>query len=200
MLHYLIPQEFSIIARYVMYGLVQKSWMFFPRKMFHSCYPKPHWGGHHVQGGNERTSSLLSYVFFFSSLGIIHWRMDCLHECCTTSQKGAVISARTSRCYCNTINNKMSPMPKQKKDENNISKIRNLLLVVENMLSCGSSQRRKNFLKPYPSQKLSFDEGKMQEIDAWFCFSFFNSAGYQPTKDLWELERKTECGNNARHG
>lgn len=138
--------------------------------------------------------------FFFSSLGIIHWRMDCLHECCTTSQKGAVISARTSRCYCNTINNKMSPMPKQKKDENNISKIRNLLLVVENMLSCGSSQRRKNFLKPYPSQKLSFDEGKMQEIDAWFCFSFFNSAGYQPTKDLWELERKTECGNNARHG
>lgn len=56
----------------------------------------------------------------------------------------AVISARTSRCYCNTINNKMPSIPIQKQGKHNTSKIQKQLVVVDNLPPSGSSQRKKN--------------------------------------------------------
>lgn len=45
----------------------------------------------------------------------------------------AVISARTSRCYCNTINDKMTAIPTQSQGKHNTSKIQKQLVFVENM-------------------------------------------------------------------
>lgn len=109
----------------------------------------------------------------------------------------AVISARTSRCYYNTIHNKISSIPLQKKGKHNTSKTWKQLVVVENMPPSGSSQRKNNHSQPCSAQKLNTDTGfwwRQSEGDTLALPLL--AASQSKTSATW---RKTECGNNARH-
>lgn len=151
--------------------------------MFHRRYSKPHCGGHHVWGGNERTSSLLNDIF--SSLGAIHWRMDCPHGCyCTvpttkglwSQQRPLGVTAIQLMIKCHQSLNRR---------KTNISKIRKLLLVVAFI--------NLTHLRSWISIPAS-GGGKIQEIP--FGFPLLAS-GQQKT---FERQRKTKRGNNARLG